>query len=87
MFQVEFADGAERDLTRLDARVRERIFKRIQWLAHNAATVRHVALTGTLNDLYKLRVGDYRVLYDLVPSHQVLLVHRIRHRREVYGDK
>jgi mRNA interferase RelE/StbE len=34
--------------------------------------------------LFKLRVGDYRVVYELIHEEQVVMVHAIGHRREVY---
>ncbi len=45
-----------------------RIVQRINWLAANWDAVRLEALTGDLAGLYKLRVGDYRVIYGGAPG-------------------
>ena len=87
MYHAKLADEAERDLEQLDKPIAQRIRKRIKWLADNFEHVTPEPLSGPLADLYKLRVGDYRVLYDIVRQDQALLIHRIRHRREVYREK
>ncbi len=84
MYEVRFTEAAERELDRLDPQGRRRILKRLFWLAQHADEFPHEALKGPLAPLFKLRIGDYRVLYDLVRADRVLLVHVIGHRREVY---
>lgn len=44
------------------------------------------ALTGTLRGLWRYRVGDYRIVCDLVDSRLVVLVIDIDHRSSIYGD-
>jgi mRNA interferase RelE/StbE len=34
--------------------------------------------------LYRIRVGDYRVVYEVVTKAEVVMVHHVRHRRDVY---
>ena len=84
MYRVQFADAAERDLERLDPPVRRRILARLEWLSDHADQMRHQQLGGPLAGLFKLRVGDYRILYDLYGDDRVILVHAIGHRRDIY---
>jgi len=42
-------------------------------------------LTGNLAGYYKLRVGDYRVIYDFISEEKVLIIYKIGHRSEIYG--
>ncbi|MBF0429081.1 MAG: type II toxin-antitoxin system RelE/ParE family toxin [Magnetococcales bacterium] len=73
---------AEKDLDSLDWRTRERIVEALFRLATNPLTAPNVkSLTG---GGYRLRVGDYRVLYTLKNEILVVLVVKIGHRREVY---
>jgi len=65
MYRVRILDAATRELERLDRLVGRRIVERINWLAANFETIRPEALTGDLAGFYKLRVGDYRVLYEI----------------------
>ncbi len=84
---VRLLDAAVRDLARLDKPEARRIVQRINWLASNHGAVRLVALSGSLAGLYKLRVGDYRVIYELLPDEQILIVHVIGHRRDIYRKR
>ena len=82
--RVRLLDAAARDLARLDLPEARRIVQRINWLASNLGTVKPETLSGDLAGFYKLRVGDYRVVYEILDAEQVLLVHAIGHRREIY---
>jgi len=87
MYRFDFTAGAERELDHLDSPTRTRILKRLKWLGENADVIQHEELTGPLSDLFKLRVGDYRVLYDMIESENLILVHQIGHRSDVYRRK
>jgi mRNA interferase RelE/StbE len=87
MFEPRVLDEAERDLEHLDQPTARRIRKRIQWLAENLEHIKPEPLVGPLGDLFKLRARDYRVLYDVLSEDRIILIHRVRHRREVYREK
>ena len=87
MYRIELMDEAMRDLAQLDKQIARRMYKRLQWLGDNFERISPEPLRGPLADLYKFRVGDYRVLYDTLREEQVLVIHHIRHRREVYKEK
>ena len=84
MYQIRMLDAAARDLARLDKQIGRRIVKRIHWLAENLDDTKPVALSGNLVGLYRLRVGDYRVLYEILRDEYTIVIHLIGHRREVY---
>ena len=84
MYQVRILEAAVHQLGRLDRSVSGRIVTRIRWLAANLGTVQPEALTANLAGLYKLRVGDYRVLYQILHDEQVIVIHFIGNRREIY---
>jgi mRNA interferase RelE/StbE len=69
---------------RLDKPVGRRIVERINWLAANLDSVVPEALAGNLAGLYKLRVGDYRVIYETLRQEETIVVHAIGHRSEIY---
>ena len=87
MYRFDFTAGAERELDHLDSPTRTRILKRLKWLGENADVIQHEELSGPLSDLFKLRVGDYRVLYDMIESENLIVVHQIGHRSDVYRRK
>ena len=84
MVQVLFTPTAEADLAALTKAVAQRILNRIRWLAENFGVVQPLPLTGQWRGMYKLRVGDYRVLYTFSVDAKVLTIRFVRHRREVY---
>ena len=55
----------------------------IRGLAANPRPPRCRKLTGSQND-WRIRVGDYRVVYEIADDIRVVRVNRVRHRREVY---
>ena len=84
MYRIRILDPATRELARLDKPVARRILKRICWLSTNLDSIKPEALAGDLTGLYKLRVGDYRVVFEIVHAEQCILIHAIGHRREIY---
>jgi mRNA interferase RelE/StbE len=84
VYQIHIQDSAARELAQLDKQVARRVVKRIRWLAANVEAVKPDALSGDLAGLYKLRVGDYRVVYEILHSEQVIVVQLVGHRREIY---
>lgn len=84
VYQVRILDAAARELARLDRLIGQRIVKRINWLAANLDSVRLETLTGDLAGFYKLRVGDYRILYEILEDEHTIVLHKIGHRKEVY---
>ncbi|MDO9130596.1 MAG: type II toxin-antitoxin system RelE/ParE family toxin [Anaerolineales bacterium] len=87
MYHVDFTPNAEVELARLEATIAQRVFKKLRWLAENFESTTPEALTGKWQGVFKLRVGDYRVLYTFDRTKQKILVHFVRHRREVYKVK
>ncbi len=87
MYHVEFTPTATDDLACLNKPIAQRILTKIRWLAENFAALTPESLTGQWAGVYKLRVGDYRVLYTFDNTETGITVHFVRHRREVYKTK
>ena len=83
-YSVELTQKAEDDLSRLPKRQAQLAVNRLRRLGENAETMSHRALTGQLRGIFSLRIGDYRALYTLDHSTRKVIVHIVRHRREVY---
>ncbi|MBC8511365.1 MAG: type II toxin-antitoxin system RelE/ParE family toxin [Dehalococcoidia bacterium] len=83
-YQVEFFAEAEADLAELDTLVKRRVGRKIKWLSENFKSIVPEALSGEFKGKYKLRVGDYRVVYSINPNLKLILIHLIGHRREIY---
>ena len=87
MYTVRILKPASRELERLDKNIVRRIVERIRWLAENLEQIKPKALTGELSGLYKLREGDYRIIYEIIHQEKIIIIHSIGHRREVYQKK
>ena len=83
-YQVEFEPEAIDDLDRLGRSDRKRIFRKINWLALNFEQSSPQGLSANLAGFYKLRVGDYRVIYSVDAEGQLIAIVRIGHRSEIY---
>ena len=53
-------------------------------MAENVETISPEALRGPWRGVFKLRVGDYRVIYTYDRAGRKIIVHFVRHRRKVY---
>jgi mRNA interferase RelE/StbE len=82
--EVRFLAAALQDLSVLDASVIRRVVNRVERLVSNWEHIQPEPLSGDLSSLYKLRVGDYRVLYQILSDEEAILIHQIGHRRDVY---
>jgi mRNA interferase RelE/StbE len=83
MYRVLLERGAEKDLARLSSEIHDRIIKAIQALATNPRPSGCRKLAGSKND-WRIRVSDYRVIYEIADTIRVVRINRVRHRREVY---
>jgi len=84
MYRVRILQTAVREFERLDKPVARRIAERINWLAANLDDIRLEPFTGDLVGFYKFRVGDYRIIYEFLHDEQVIVIHEIGHRRDIY---
>jgi mRNA interferase RelE/StbE len=87
MYHIHILDKAVRGLAKLDKQIGQRVVGRVRWLAANVESIRPEPLTGDLAGLYKLHVGDYRVLYEILHDEQLIVIYVIGHRREVYKGR
>lgn len=83
MYRVFVERSAEKDLRRLSLDVRTRVADALGGLASNPRPAGSRKLAGTKHD-WRLRVGDYRVIYEIADEIRVVRVYRVRHRRDVY---
>ena len=86
-YQVNFRPEAEEDLTKItkiDTVLGQRLLSKINWLSQNCSLVKHQSLSGDLAGFYRLRVGDYRVIYMIDSYGQTIDICFIGHRKDVY---
>jgi mRNA interferase RelE/StbE len=83
-YSVSFEPESIDDLDGISQVMRVRILKKIQWLSVNFEKISALPLTGQWSGFYKLRVGDYRVIYEFDVENQLIFIARVGHRRDIY---
>ena len=82
-YRVSFKSSAAKELRKLPVEIQRRIINAIERLSENPRLAGIVKLKGDDN-LYRFRVGEYRIVYDINDPDQKLAITRIRHRKDVY---
>ncbi len=82
-YQVLVGTRAAKDLDELPVAIRRRIRGVIDGLASEPRPAGAQAMTG-MSDTYRIRVGDYRLVYAIDDAEKMVVIARIGHRRDVY---
>ncbi|MBD2771813.1 type II toxin-antitoxin system mRNA interferase toxin, RelE/StbE family [Iningainema tapete] len=85
-YQIDFSRTATKQLNKLPSALKERIEAKILELADNPRPHGITKLKNRENG-YRIKVGDYRILYDIYDGILVITVVKVGHRREVYRDE
>jgi mRNA interferase RelE/StbE len=82
MYTISVKQSAIKALSRIDLAQRTRLIEAIDKLKTNPTA--GSVLKGEFFGLRRIRIGDYRIVYEVQNSQLVILVVRVAHRREVY---
>jgi mRNA interferase RelE/StbE len=82
-YEVYLRPSADRALKRLPVATQKRVVARIDELGEDPRPPGVAKLVGGEN-LWRIRVGDYRVVYEIHDDRLIVLVLRVAHRRDVY---
>lgn len=85
-YSVKLTPAAERQLRKLDPPARRRVQAAIDLLAENPRPPKAIQLVGGAGE-YRVRTGDYRIIYEIEDDQLVVLVLKVGHRRDVYGPR
>lgn len=83
MYKIFIERRAEKDLNALDNSLRLRIIERLLLLKSNSWLANVKKLVGSKN-FYRLRVGDWRILYEIDDKNKEIKIYRIKHRNKAY---
>ncbi|HEY7680581.1 MAG TPA: type II toxin-antitoxin system RelE/ParE family toxin [Terriglobia bacterium] len=82
-YAVVFARSARRELERIPAKTCDRVLSAIERLGANPRPAGVRKLHGT-EGVWRLRIGDYRVVYSVDDTQRVIDIQVVRHRKDVY---
>ena len=84
-YELRFDDDAKRVYQQVDIKLARRFNRCLDRLGENPFTHPNIKpLTGVLKGLYRCRVGDWRVIYEVIPSQRVVNVLQIIRRGQAY---
>lgn len=86
-WDLRFEKAAEDDLASLDREIRRRIIDKLDWLVKNFNKIRPLPLGEPWKGLFKLRVGDWRIVYEIKFSEKLIRIHYIDRRDKIYKRK
>ncbi|MBI4125768.1 MAG: type II toxin-antitoxin system RelE/ParE family toxin [Deltaproteobacteria bacterium] len=82
-FSIIFDKDIEKDLKKIPKKIVQNILRKTSGLAANPTPAQSLKLSGT-EGTYRLRVGDYRIIYTVNDSVKEITVYHIRHRKDIY---
>lgn len=81
-YRLEYESGVLRSIERLPRKLQKRILDKIGSLATDPRP--HGSIKLANQEAYRIRVGDYRIIYTIFDDRLVVLVIDVGHRRDVY---
>lgn len=82
-YRIEFKRSAEKEFRKLDRKTRRRVARKIDGLANEPRPAQVEKLAGSENR-YRIRIGDIRMIYQIEDRVLLILILRIRDRKDVY---
>lgn len=82
-YEVILKPSAEKQLDRFPRQVARRLLDALEGLRRDPRPAGAVKLAGEVN-LWRIRVGDYRIIYEIQDERLLVLVLRLAHRKDVY---
>ncbi len=82
-FRIEWKKSTRKDLRKLPSATVEKIIGTVESLAENPFPHGVEKLSGS-EHAYRIRLGDYRVVYEVVAESKLVEIQRVRHRKDVY---
>ena len=83
LVEVKWIESAKEELESLDQPIQTRILDKITWFKKNFEYLTPKPPSGEFQEFYKLRVGDWRVIYDL-SDQSTIVIRAIGHRNDIY---
>jgi len=84
MYQIIISNSAEKDMEKLPVYALKKVEVAIDLLSEKPRPAGCKKLKGTHKNLWRIRVGDYRVIYSVADKIEVIDIRRVRHRKDVY---
>ncbi len=84
-FKIHFKRSAQKDLKKLEKVLVQRILNNIELLSEDPTPRNSKKLKGVEN-IYRIRVGKYRIVYEINQDQKMIIIYYLRHRDDVYRN-
>ena len=85
VYNVEYAEGVEKELARLDKSLRLKVVNKIEHYLAKDPEGLGKPLTGVFKGFWRYRFDDYRIIYRIRHKEILISVFRIGHRKNIYS--
>jgi len=85
MYSIEFKKSVKKDLKNIDKSKIKAILREIERLKTGIDDKENVIKLKGNNPYYRLRIGDYRIIFEKFDDRLVILVVKVGHRKEIYN--
>ena len=82
-YKIHWKESAERELRSIDRQQIPRIIETVSTLSNDPYPTQHRKLFGSESS-YRIRIGDYRVIYQVNTQQKIIFIYHVRHRKDVY---
>ncbi len=82
-YEILWKGSVEKELRNIDPQHIQRIINAVESLSNNPFPRQHRKLRGSERD-YRIRVGEYRIIYQVDLDSKIVTIYHIRHRRKAY---
>ncbi|MFA5075175.1 MAG: type II toxin-antitoxin system RelE/ParE family toxin [Candidatus Babeliales bacterium] len=86
-FKYIFSQAAKRDLKKLDKQIVKKIIIKLDELVTGREGLDIKAMINVKSPQYRLRVGDYRVIFEELRNEIIIVIISVGHRKEIYKKK
>ena len=83
-YRLRIKKSATKEIEKISQPVRIRVVQAIEKLAQNPRPVGSQKLSG--QEKFRIRVGNYRVLYEIIDDELIIFVVKVAHRKDVYRN-
>jgi len=84
-YKIEYSEDSTKELTKIHKNDVKKIIAKIELLSDDPFPSGYKKIKGKLK-LWRIRIGDYRVIYSIEQANLIIYIIRIRHRKDVYDN-
>ena len=84
MYKIALEKRAAKSLSSLPVSICRKVTLSLEQLSNNPKSKGSKKLSGAFKNYWRIRIGDYRVVYEIDDKEMIVRVYRVMHRKEVY---